>query len=30
MTAEDILSEQPDGVLFSPGPGDPRVLDYAT
>ena len=29
-TAEDILAEKPDGILFSPGPGDPRVLDYAT
>lgn len=30
VTAADILEEKPDGVLFSPGPGDPRVLDYAT
>jgi carbamoyl-phosphate synthase small subunit len=28
-TADDILDEKPDGVLFSPGPGDPRRLDYA-
>jgi carbamoyl-phosphate synthase small subunit len=28
-TAADILEEKPDGVLFSPGPGDPRRLDYA-
>jgi len=30
VTADDILAEKPDGILFSPGPGDPRVLDYAT
>jgi carbamoyl-phosphate synthase small subunit len=28
-TAEDVLEEKPDGVLLSPGPGDPRRLDYA-
>jgi carbamoyl-phosphate synthase small subunit len=27
-SAEDILSLKPDGVLFSPGPGDPAHLDY--
>jgi carbamoyl-phosphate synthase small subunit len=27
MTAEDLLSLKPDGVLFSNGPGDPRVLE---
>jgi len=27
--AEDILALRPDGVLFSPGPGDPELLDYA-
>jgi len=29
MTAEDILELNPDGILFSPGPGDPSLLDYA-
>jgi len=28
-SAEDILSLKPDGVLMSPGPGDPALLDYA-
>ena len=28
-TAEEVLAEKPDGVLLSPGPGDPRRLDYA-
>lgn len=28
-TADDILSLQPDGVVMSPGPGDPALLDYA-
>jgi carbamoyl-phosphate synthase small subunit len=28
-TAEDILAMKPDGVLLSPGPGDPAQLDYA-
>jgi carbamoyl-phosphate synthase small subunit len=27
-TAEDVLALQPDGVLLSPGPGDPVHLDY--
>jgi carbamoyl-phosphate synthase small subunit len=27
-SAEDILHLHPDGVLFSPGPGDPAFLDY--
>lgn len=27
-TAEEILALSPDGVLLSPGPGDPRRLDY--
>jgi carbamoyl-phosphate synthase small subunit len=27
-SAEQILSLSPDGVLFSPGPGDPAFLDY--
>ncbi len=27
-TADEILSLKPDGILLSPGPGDPRVLDY--
>lgn len=27
-TAEDILSLNPAGVLLSPGPGDPRLLDH--
>ena len=28
-TAGDILDRNPDGVLLSPGPGDPELLDYA-
>ncbi len=28
-TAADILAMRPDGVLLSPGPGDPALLDYA-
>lgn len=28
-SAEDILSMQPAGVVLSPGPGDPALLDYA-
>jgi carbamoyl-phosphate synthase small subunit len=28
-TAEDILAMKPDGVLLSPGPGDPALIDYA-
>jgi carbamoyl-phosphate synthase small subunit len=27
-SAEEVLSLAPDGVLFSPGPGDPQFLDY--
>ena len=27
-SADDVLSLGPDGVLFSPGPGDPALLDY--
>ncbi len=27
-TADEILNLKPDGILLSPGPGDPRVLDY--
>lgn len=28
-SAEDILAMRPDGVLLSPGPGDPALIDYA-
>ncbi len=28
-SAEEILNMKPDGVLLSPGPGDPELLDYA-
>ncbi len=28
MSAEDILSLKPDGILLSPGPGNPELLDY--
>ena len=28
-TAEEILAQKPDGVVMSPGPGDPELLDYA-
>ncbi|MCH8207182.1 MAG: glutamine-hydrolyzing carbamoyl-phosphate synthase small subunit [Chloroflexi bacterium] len=28
-SARDILDKRPDGVLLSPGPGDPELLDYA-
>ena len=28
-TADDILAQKPDGVVMSPGPGDPELLDYA-
>ena len=28
-SAEDIMEWGPDGVLLSPGPGDPELLDYA-
>ncbi|MAH39264.1 MAG: carbamoyl phosphate synthase small subunit [Dehalococcoidales bacterium] len=27
-SAEDILILKPDGILLSPGPGDPELLDY--
>ena len=26
--AEDLLAMEPSGILFSPGPGDPKLLDY--
>ncbi|MSQ13479.1 MAG: carbamoyl-phosphate synthase small subunit [Dehalococcoidia bacterium] len=29
FSVEDILALKPDGVLFSPGPGDPELLDHA-
>jgi carbamoyl-phosphate synthase small subunit len=29
LAAEDILALAPDGIVFSPGPGDPALLDYA-
>ena len=28
MTAEDMLAMKPSGILLSPGPGDPQLLDY--
>ena len=28
-TADEIMAQRPDGVLLSPGPGDPALLDYA-
>ena len=28
-SAQDILSQEPDGIVLSPGPGDPELLDYA-
>ncbi|MDD4859862.1 MAG: glutamine-hydrolyzing carbamoyl-phosphate synthase small subunit [Dehalococcoidales bacterium] len=28
-SAKDILKLKPDGILLSPGPGDPELLDYA-
>ena len=28
MSAEEILGLKPDGILLSPGPGDPELLDY--
>ncbi|MHB8573904.1 MAG: glutamine-hydrolyzing carbamoyl-phosphate synthase small subunit, partial [Dehalococcoidia bacterium] len=27
-SAEDVLALRPDGVVLSPGPGDPELLDY--
>ncbi len=29
-TSEDILNQNPDGILLSPGPGDPALLGYIT
>jgi carbamoyl-phosphate synthase small subunit len=28
MSAEDLLDLEPDGIAFSPGPGDPKTLGY--
>ena len=28
-SAQDVLDRKPDGVLLSPGPGNPELLDYA-
>jgi len=28
ISADDMLVLKPDGILFSPGPGDPALLDY--
>ena len=28
-SAQDVLDRRPDGVLLSPGPGNPELLDYA-
>jgi carbamoyl-phosphate synthase small subunit len=28
-SAQEVLALQPDGVVLSPGPGDPALLDYA-
>jgi len=30
MPAPDILKLKPDGIVLSPGPGDPALLDYLT
>jgi carbamoyl-phosphate synthase small subunit len=27
VTCEELLQDQPDGIVLSPGPGDPRLLD---
>lgn len=27
-SVDDIMSQNPDGILLSPGPGDPALLDY--
>ncbi len=29
ISPDDLLALAPDGILFSPGPGDPALLDYA-
>jgi carbamoyl-phosphate synthase small subunit len=28
VSADELLERQPDGILMSPGPGDPELLDY--
>ena len=30
MSASEILDLEPDGILLSPGPGNPELLDYVT
>ncbi len=30
MAVEEILNLKPDGIVLSPGPGDPALLDYLT